>query len=59
MFSPLFAHKYSNRMGANWVSISKYPPAEPEALRLLAPRRGLIATGEKQKQKQLQQLQRC
>jgi hypothetical protein len=29
---------------------SKYPPAEPEALRLLAPQRGLIATGEKQKQ---------
>ena len=23
---------------------SKYPPAEPEALRLLAPQRGLIAT---------------
>ena len=33
---------------------SKDPPAEPEALRLLAPQRGLIATGEKQKQKQLQ-----
>ena len=32
--------------------ISKYPPAEPEALRLLAPQRGLIATGEKQKQLQ-------
>ena len=31
---------------------SKYPPAEPEALRLLAPQRGLIATGEKQKQLQ-------
>jgi hypothetical protein len=30
---------------------SKYPPAEPEALRLLAPQRGLIATGEKQKQR--------
>src|ERR1035437_4163494 len=29
---------------------SKYPPAEPEALRLLAPQRGLIATGESQKQ---------
>src|ERR1035438_5408721 len=25
---------------------SKYPPAEPEALRLLAPRRGLFATVE-------------
>src|SRR5713226_6888963 len=25
---------------------SNYPPAEPEALRLLAPQRGLIATGE-------------
>ena len=24
---------------------SKYPPAEPEALRLLPPQRGLIATG--------------
>ncbi|HEY4960401.1 MAG TPA: hypothetical protein VII29_06060, partial [Terriglobales bacterium] len=31
---------------------SKYPPAEPEALRLLAPQRGLIATGEKQNQLQ-------
>src|SRR5271157_5427147 len=31
---------------------SKYPPAEPEALRLLAPQRGLIATAEKQKQLQ-------
>jgi hypothetical protein len=27
-------------------SVSKYPPAEPEALRLLAPQRGLIATEE-------------
>ena len=26
---------------------SKYPPAEPEALRLLAPQRGLIAIGTK------------
>jgi hypothetical protein len=26
------------------VRISKYPPAEPEALRLLAPQRGLFAT---------------
>jgi hypothetical protein len=34
---------------------SKYPPAEPEALRLLAHQRGLIATGEKQKQQQQQQ----
>ena len=34
---------------------SKYPPAEPEALRLLAPQRGLIATGEKQKHPQQQQ----
>jgi hypothetical protein len=25
---------------------SKYPPAEPVALRLLAPQRGLIATGQ-------------
>ena len=33
---------------------SKCPPAETEALRLLAPQRGLIATGEKQKQLQLQ-----
>src|SRR5271157_4205753 len=33
-------------------SLSKYPPAEPEALRLLAPQRGLIATAEKQKQLQ-------
>jgi len=29
--------------------------AEPEALRLLAPQRGLIATGEMQKQPQQQQ----
>ena len=28
------------------VVISKYPPAEPEALRLLAPQRGLFATVE-------------
>src|SRR5271157_2852035 len=34
------------------VQRSKYPPAEPEALRLLAPQRGLIATAEKQKQLQ-------
>jgi hypothetical protein len=34
------------------LDMSKYPPAEPEALRLLAPQRGLIATGEKQKQLQ-------
>jgi hypothetical protein len=34
---------------------SKYPPAKPEALRLLAPQRGLTATGEKQKQPQQQQ----
>jgi len=27
---------------------SKYPPAEPEALRLLAPQRGLIATDQNQ-----------
>ena len=26
--------------------VCKYPPAKPEALRLLAPQRGLIATGE-------------
>jgi len=32
--------------------VRKYPPAEPEALRLLAPQRGLIATGEKQQQLQ-------
>jgi hypothetical protein len=39
----------------DFVLKSKYPPAEPEALRLLAPQRGLIATGEKQKQPQEQQ----
>jgi len=33
---------------------SKYPPAEPVALRLLAPQRGLTATVEKQKQEQKQ-----
>src|ERR1035437_934491 len=27
-------------------ALCKYPPAKPEALRLLAPQRGLIATGE-------------
>ena len=37
---------------ANKRVVSNYPPAEPEALRLLAPQRGLIATGEKQKQLQ-------
>src|SRR5271166_4981674 len=31
---------------------SNYPPAEPEALRLLAPQRGLIATDQSQKQAQ-------
>jgi hypothetical protein len=34
--------------------ICKYPPAEPVALRLLAPQRGLTATVEKQKQEQKQ-----
>jgi hypothetical protein len=29
---------------------SKYPPAEPGALRLLAPQRGLIAIGQNQNQ---------
>ena len=29
---------------------SKYPPAEPRALRLLAPQRGLIAIGQNQNQ---------
>ncbi len=28
------------------TNVSKYPPAEPEALRLLALQRGLIATGD-------------
>src|ERR1022692_4440285 len=36
--------------GASWArffrSHSKYPPAEPEAFRLLAPQRGLIATAQ-------------
>jgi hypothetical protein len=45
------------RQSAKKTAGSKYPPAEPEALRLLAPQRGLIATGEKQKQPQQQQ--RC
>jgi hypothetical protein len=35
----------------------KYPPAEPVALRLLAPQRDLIATVEKQKQEQKQKNQ--
>ena len=30
---------------------NKYPPAEPEVLRLLAPQRGLIAIGQNQKRK--------
>jgi hypothetical protein len=29
-------------------TVSKHPPAEPEAFRLLAPQRGLIATAQKQ-----------
>jgi tetratricopeptide (TPR) repeat protein len=32
------------------ITGSNYPPAEPEALRLLAPQRGLIATDQSQKQ---------
>src|ERR1035438_2568287 len=44
----LLAHRDVNQH----CFISKYPPAEPEALRLLAHQRGLIATGEKQKQLQ-------
>jgi len=32
------------------LKISKYPPAEPGALRLLAPQRGLIAIGQNQNQ---------
>src|ERR1035438_1231571 len=32
------------------LGFNKYPPAEPEVLRLLAPQRGLIATGQSQKQ---------
>ena len=38
--------------GSPWIRArthdSKYPPAEPEALRLLAPQRGLIAIVERQ-----------
>ena len=37
-------------LGEDYIAVairSKYPPAEPEALRLLAPQRGLIATGQK------------
>ena len=30
---------------ADLLADSKYPPAEPEALRLRAPQRGLFATG--------------
>jgi hypothetical protein len=40
--------KYGNdNSQIDWshVSPSNYPPAEPEALRLLAPQRGLFATG--------------
>src|SRR5450759_1646858 len=35
-------------------ALSNYPPAEPEALRLLAPQRGLIATDQSQKHRALQ-----
>jgi Pyridoxal-phosphate dependent enzyme len=35
--------------GDTIVEASNYPPAEPEALRLLAPQRGLIATDQSQK----------
>jgi hypothetical protein len=38
-----FTSKLSNMLGTR-----KYPPAEPEALRLLAPQRGLIATDQNQ-----------
>jgi hypothetical protein len=34
------------RMLPDRFVIGKYPQAEPEALRLLAPQRGLTATGE-------------
>jgi hypothetical protein len=31
-----------------WARMNKYPPAEPEVLRLLAPQRGLTAIGHSQ-----------
>jgi hypothetical protein len=52
---PEMLQKCSMRNVSPMRSSSKYPPAEPEALQLLAPQKGLIATGEKQKQPQLQQ----
>ena len=39
----MLAHATSNR-NPTVPNKSNYPPAEPEALRLLAPRRGRIAT---------------
>src|SRR5271157_5049870 len=45
-------HTYPYALAFLVAVVSKYPPAEPEALRLLAPQRGLIATAEKQKQLQ-------
>src|ERR1039458_4398908 len=44
-------HSFSDRAHPAGACIgNKYPPAEPEVLRLLAPQRGLIATGQSQKQ---------
>jgi hypothetical protein len=39
----MFSYKF---YGLFTLVESKYPPVEPEALRLLAPQRGLFATGE-------------
>ena len=52
----LFAHIVENHSEDTALQRSRcrsnYPPAEPEALRLLAPQRGLIATDQSQKQAQ-------
>ena len=45
--APSFA-RYVARHAVKRKQGSKYPPAEPEALRLLAPQRGLIATDQNQ-----------
>jgi hypothetical protein len=46
---PLLNHRVTSRLYPfSDATPSKYPPAEPEALRLLAPQRGLIAIVERQ-----------
>jgi len=42
----MFGEGYFNLRGGGGKKSSKYPPAKPGALRLLAPQRGLIAIGK-------------